>query len=137
MFDFTRTRDFSLTLSFHTQGEVIYWKYADREPQGSRAIAELFSAVSGYAPENTPYESGFAGYKDWFIERFDRPGFTIEAGIGESPLPLCDLDSMYEKTRRVMALGLCVTACDDADRRRRVSRDFDSQSAQMREELEK
>jgi g-D-glutamyl-meso-diaminopimelate peptidase len=112
MFDFTRTGDFSLTLSFHTQGEVIYWKYADREPKSSRALAELFSKVSGYAYEETPFASGFAGYKDWFIERYDRPGFTIEAGLGESPLPLSDLGGIYEKTKGIMTLGLCGTAFD-------------------------
>ena len=43
MFDFTRNRDFSLILAYHTQGEVIYWKYLDEEPEGARRIAEYFS----------------------------------------------------------------------------------------------
>lgn len=24
---------------------------------------------------------GFAGYKDWFIQDFNKPGYTIEAGF--------------------------------------------------------
>jgi len=35
MFDFTRNHDFSLILAYHTQGEVIYWKYLDEEPEGA------------------------------------------------------------------------------------------------------
>lgn len=54
MFDFTRNHDFSLILAYHTQGEVIYWKYLDEEPEGARRIAEYFSKVSGYRIEETP-----------------------------------------------------------------------------------
>ena len=50
---------------------------------GSAAIARQFAAVSGYAVADTPYASGHAGYKDWFIQDYRRPGFTIEAGSGE------------------------------------------------------
>jgi len=41
--DFTRAADPALILAFHTQGRVIYWRYLDYEPAGSRQIAELFS----------------------------------------------------------------------------------------------
>lgn len=99
----------ALTLSYHTQGEVIYWKYLDYEPVNSRTIAEAFSAVSGYAVEDTPFLSGFAGYKDWFIEAFDRPGYTIEAGRGINPLPLSQFDDIYHKNLGILTLGTIVT----------------------------
>lgn len=95
-----------LTLSYHTQGEVIYWKFLDLEPAGAEAIGEEFARVSGYLLEDTPYASGFAGYKDWFIQEFDRPGYTIEAGSGENPLPIGDFPSIYEKNLGILALGL-------------------------------
>ena len=60
MFDFTRNHDFSLILAYHTQGEVIYWKYLDEEPEGARRIAEYFAKVSGYRIEETPAASGYA-----------------------------------------------------------------------------
>ena len=75
MYDFTLALSPQLTLAYHTQGEVIYWRYLDLLPPRSREIAETFSAVSGYAAEETPFASGFAGYKDWFIQNFDRPGY--------------------------------------------------------------
>lgn len=105
MYYFTLVSDFALILAYHSQGEVIFWKYDDLEPAGSRALAEEFSRVSGYAVEETPYASGFAGYKDWFIEEFFRPGYTIEIGRGTNPLPISQLDNIYEKN-----IGILVTA---------------------------
>lgn len=95
-----------LTISFHTQGEVIYWKFLDMEPPGARAIGERFAQVSGYLLEDTPFASGFAGYKDWFIQEYNRPGYTIEAGLGENPLPIGQFDSIYEKILGILVLGL-------------------------------
>ena len=105
MYDFTLAYDPELILAYHTQGEVIYWRFLDFEPEGSRAIADTFSAVSGYAVEDTPYTSGFAGYKDWFIQDFDRPGYTIEAGSGVNPLPISDFDKIYEDNIGILTLG--------------------------------
>jgi len=105
MYDYTLALDPELTLAFHTQGEVIYWRFLDYNPPNSRAIADSFSALSGYAVEDTPFVSGFAGYKDWFIQDYDRPGYTIEAGLGTNPLPISDFDDIYRKN-----LGILVTA---------------------------
>ncbi|MBO6041113.1 MAG: peptidoglycan-binding protein, partial [Oscillospiraceae bacterium] len=84
---YTRREDPDVVLAFHTQGRVIYWQFLDREPPGSRELALRLAMASGYALQETPYESALAGYKDWFIDSFDRPGFTVEAGEGENPLP--------------------------------------------------
>lgn len=109
MYNFTLAYDPALILAYHTQGEVIYWRFLDYEPVGSRQIAQVFSDVSGYAVEETPYASGFAGYKDWFIQDFDRPGYTIEAGRGINPLPIEDFASIYEKNLGILTLGTLVT----------------------------
>ena len=55
--------------------------------------------------EDVPYESSFAGFKDWFIQDFHRPGFTIEAGSGRNPLPIAQFDTIYRDN-----LGILVTA---------------------------
>lgn len=109
MYDFTLAYDPALVLAYHTQGQVIFWRFLDYEPAGSRQIAELFSDVSGYAAESTPYGYGFAGYKDWFIQDYDRPGYTIEAGLGVNPLPISDFPSIYEKNLGILTLGTLVT----------------------------
>ena len=105
---YTQTVDPALVLAYHTQGEVIYWKFRDVSVPGARALAEEFARVSGYALADTPYESAWAGYKDWFIQNFRRPGFTVEAGLGENPLPLTQFDEIYRKN-----VGILVTAATD------------------------
>ena len=102
----THSRDFALTLSLHTQGKTIYWKYLDIDVKNAYGIAEKFGALSGYAVEETPVISGYAGYKDWFIASAGRPGFTVEAGEGVSPLPLGQLPEIYRDCRGILACGL-------------------------------
>lgn len=103
--EYTEAVNPRLVLAYHTQGKVIYWQFRDYEVKGARELAEEFARVSGYQMEDTPYESSFAGYKDWFIQNFRRPGFTIEAGSGENPLPLSQFDTIYRDN-----LGILVTA---------------------------
>lgn len=103
---YTRLLEPRLTLAYHSQGEVIYWKYLDMEPPGARAIGERFAEVSGYTLDDTPYASGFAGYKDWFILRWNRPGYTVEVGRGTNPLPLSQFDEIYGANLGILTLGL-------------------------------
>ena len=88
---------------------MIYWRFTDYEPAGAYEIGRAFSQLSGYALEDTPFVSGFAGYKDWFIQNYDRPGYTIEAGLGENPLPLSQFDRIYEANLPILTLGSLVT----------------------------
>ena len=106
VFDFTVSHNFALTLSYHTQGEVIFWQYLDYNPPGAYETAQEFSRLSGYAVADVPYASGFAGYKDWFIYKYNRPGYTIEAGKGVSPLPLEDFDGIYKANRGILVSAL-------------------------------
>ena len=103
--EYTVEVDPALVLAYHTQGQVIYWQFRDYEIPGARDLAEEFARVSGYALEDVPYESSFAGYKDWFIQTFERPGFTVEVGSGQSPLPPEQFDQIYRDN-----LGILVTA---------------------------
>ena len=107
--DFTLERSFSLTLSYHTQGEVIYWRYGTEDPPRALEIGRAFERVSGYALELTPPESANAGYKDWFIDTFMQPGYTIEAGRGVSPLPLEQFETIYRKNLGILTMGLIIT----------------------------
>ncbi len=106
MYDLTVRNNFDLTLSYHTQGETIYWKYLNYLPENSLEIGQKLADASGYELSVTPTESGYAGYKDWFILTYNKPGYTIEAGLGENPLPISDFDSIYEKNLPLMANAL-------------------------------
>lgn len=105
LYNFTLIHDFRLILAYHTQGEVIYWKYADYLPEGSQEIGERFAETSGYSLDLTPPESAFAGYKDWFIQEYNRPGYTIEAGLGENPLPISQFEKIYNDNIGILVLG--------------------------------
>ena len=102
--------DFRLTLSYHAQGKLIYWRYLDYLPPRSEEIAQAMGEASGYSVEETPSLSGYAGYKDWFIQTYDRPGYTIEVGQGTSPLPLSQFDGIYADNLGILVLGLALAA---------------------------
>ena len=102
---YTEAIDPALVLAYHTQGKVIYWQFQDYEVPGARELGERFAQISGYSLEETPFLSAFAGYKDWFIKYFRRPGYTSEVGAGENPLPISQFDEIYRDN-----LGILITA---------------------------
>ena len=106
LYNFTTNNKFNLTISFHSQGKVIYWRYLDYLPEGSFEIAQEFSRVSGYELDDTPFRSSFAGYRDWFIQDFNKPGFTIEVGEGENPLPISQFNEIYSDIEGIFVLGM-------------------------------
>jgi len=103
--EYTERVDPALVLAYHSQGKVIYWQFRDYQVPGAQALGEEFARLSGYELADVPYESSFAGYKDWFIQNFRRPGYTIEVGAGENPLPIQQFDEIYRDN-----LGILVTA---------------------------
>lgn len=83
----------------------IYWQFQNYNPQNSFKIGTAFANYSGYTLSATPYNSSFAGYKDWFIQNFNKPGYTIEAGLGENPLPISQFDEIYNDNLGILVLG--------------------------------
>ena len=108
VYNFTLSHNFRLAIAYHTQGKIIYWQFQNYTPQESKNIVRVFSEVSGYMPEETPYNSSFAGYKDWFIQNYSKPGFTIEAGTGENPLPISQFDEIYKDNIGILVLGMVI-----------------------------
>jgi g-D-glutamyl-meso-diaminopimelate peptidase len=104
MAELTKTRDFSRVLAFHTQGKEIYWGFEHLEPSRSEVIVKEFGRVSGYKPVQTL--ASYAGYKDWFIQDWRRPGFTIELGEGTNPLPLSQFEEIYQDSLGIFLAGL-------------------------------
>ncbi|HEY9059023.1 MAG TPA: M14 family metallopeptidase [Pseudobacteroides sp.] len=108
MVNFTRNRNFRLVIAYHTQGEVIYYGFQNLEPPETQTIAQLFARVSGYAISNNPAEASYAGYKDWFVQDFRRPGFTIEVGRGVNPIPVTQFPTIYRQNEEILILGALV-----------------------------
>lgn len=106
IYNFILRHNFRLMITYHTQGEVIYWQFQNYAPANSLTIANTFAANSGYRVADVPFDSGYAGLKDWFLQNYRRPGFTIEAGRGTNPLPLSDLSNIFEDNFGILVLGM-------------------------------
>ena len=106
--EFTETVDPELVLAYHSQGKEIYWQFGNIFVPGARELGEDFARTSGYTLADVPEASAYAGYKDWFIQNFRRPGYTIEVGEGENPLPLTQFEQIYRDN-----LGILVAAATD------------------------
>ena len=102
---YTEYIDPDLILAYHAQGKEIYWQFDDIEIEGARELGEELAKVSGYTLTEPAVNSSFAGYKDWFIKKFRKPGYTVEVGDGTNPLPLSQFDEIYRDN-----LGILVTA---------------------------
>ena len=105
LYDYTQRIDPAIVIAWHSQGEVIYWQYGGIEVPGAGELAERFASLSGYALEDTPYASSFAGYMDWFIQAYRRPGFTIEVGTGTNPLPTEQFEDIYQASLPILLEG--------------------------------
>lgn len=108
LYNFTLAHNFRLVIAYHTQGKEIYWNFQNCNPPMGELIGKKFSKASGYELAEVPYNSSFAGYKDWFIQEYNRPGYTIEAGIGENPLPIKQFDEIYADNFEILILGIVV-----------------------------
>lgn len=97
--------DPALVIALHTQGKAIYWKFQEDFVAGAQELGAEFARLSGYALEDTPYNSSFAGYKDWFIKVWRRPGYTVECGSGQNPLPLSQFEEIYRAVLGILVTG--------------------------------
>lgn len=105
MMNFTEQIDPEVTISYHSSGEIIFWNFKtlssnlNRDKTMARALGNL-TGYSLVAPEKNP--SG-GGYKDWFIQEYGRPGFTIEIAdyAGESSVPLRQFSTIWSENKEV------------------------------------
>ncbi|UKS24157.1 M14 family metallocarboxypeptidase [Paenibacillus sp. HWE-109] len=108
MAQFTENHAFELVLALHTQGREIYWNYRGYEPPESESYAERLSLASNY--KAVKLSESDAGYKDWYIQQFRKPGFTIEVGYGENPLPIETFSSLYFEIVPILLTALDLQA---------------------------
>lgn len=108
MVNFTRQHNFRLVIAYHTQGQVIYYQFENLAPPEALTIAQLFARASGYTVYENPLEASYAGYKDWFIQEYRRPGYTIEVGLGVNPIPMSQFNTIYAQNEEILLLGALV-----------------------------
>ena len=67
-------------------------------------MAEIMATASGYALDVPSAIATGGGFKDWFIEEFNRPGFTVEIGKGKNPLPPEKSEEIYRQLKEMLIL---------------------------------
>ena len=102
IYDFTLVNDFNLILAYHTQGEIIFWRYQNLEAPNAEEIGIKLAEASGYMLDDTLNTGSYAGYRDWFIQEYRKPGYTIEAGLGTNPLPISQFNKIYDENIGVL-----------------------------------
>ena len=108
MVRFTRDRDLRLVMAYHAQGGVIYWNFQDLAPAEAKTIGENLARISGYTLDQATGVASYAGYKDWFIQDFRRPGYTVEVGEGKNPLPVSQFPKIYAENRGMLLYAATV-----------------------------
>ncbi len=102
--DFCRLYAPRQVVALHSQGEEIYYQYGPRTPQQSALVAQMLASVGGYRVAQPGGTASHAGFKDWFIQETGRPGYTLEVGLGENPLPLEGFEEAYQKLGPMLAV---------------------------------
>lgn len=95
-----------MVFSIHSQGREIYWNYRDFEPDCSENLAEQLAGAGGYRA--VKLGGSDAGYKDWFIQQYRRPGFTVEIGEGVNPLPAGDFAELCSELSAILTKALSI-----------------------------
>lgn len=100
--DFCRAKNFKTAVALHTQGREIYYDFSDNTPKESEDIAHILSELSGYAVSHPEGIAVGGGFKDWFIDYFHRPAFTLEIGEGVNPLSPDVFYTEYDRVSKML-----------------------------------
>ncbi len=98
-------QDLRYAIALHTQGEEIYWRYGDATPPQARMMADVLATLSGYTVADPEGLASHGGFKDWFIQHYRRPAFTVECGKGKNPLPVEDMEGIYRQLAEMLVVG--------------------------------
>lgn len=109
LINFTNRVRPSLTISYHSKGEVIYYGFSGQSESDlarDRQIGLSLANVTGY--QLIPTENSAGGYKDWCIEKLGIPAYTIEVGNDNLPHPITieNLPLIFEQNKDVPLTAL-------------------------------
>ncbi len=101
--DYTLSRSFDATISYHATGSIIYYEYGTAQPVNDLSF-DLGCAVrdvTGYPlVDSKSVDSG--GYKDWAMESLGIPSLTIEVGCDDTPLALQEIPNVLYRNLSVL-----------------------------------
>ncbi len=96
-----------MTIAYHSAGEEIYWYHGQEGASRNRdlELALRIGLLTDYAliSEDEYFAGGFA---DWFVESYQRPGFTIEIGKEPHPVDARQSNRIWNQNKHVPHLVL-------------------------------
>ncbi|SFG05597.1 M14 family zinc carboxypeptidase [Oribacterium sp. WCC10] len=93
-----------VTLSYHTQGRVIYWYFGETGTYKDRGfnLANIVHNNTNYSISNSWSEKDAAGFKDWAVQKLDIPSVTIECGLGTSPVEESQINRIWAENDGIL-----------------------------------
>ncbi len=104
----TEANSFLYTISYHTQGRVIYWNFENIDPVYDISLqwVNRLAAQTGYSPINDFSTVDPAGYSDWAIYRHQIPSTVIEVAYGESPYLSDQFQTVWQENLNVWEITI-------------------------------
>lgn len=95
----------AITVSYHSQGEVIYWTTSSNGAEmASNTLAESISVMTGYRMDSS---DGKGGFKDWMQSKENAvPGVTLEVGRTPCPVPFSEFGTVWKQNKGVWVQAL-------------------------------
>lgn len=92
------------TISYHTQGRVIYWYFGETGSYKAKGqyLANVVHQNTGYTISDTWSQTDAAGFKDWAVQKLDIPSVTIELGRGTSPVDESQITQMWTENDGIL-----------------------------------
>lgn len=110
LINFTKVIKPNMTISYHSKGEVIYYRFGQtgRNLKRDKKIAQAVSHETGYRLGHARGSVG--GYKDWCIQELNIPALTVEVGADSltHPVGLEHLPKIWAENRNVITKSLAL-----------------------------
>lgn len=95
---------FDAYMSFHTQGEVIYWADNQQNPSYINKLIQNDTGFTGYRDNGTGIGGSFF---DYVYRNFNKPTITVELCpyIGNYPYPDKDFDRVWNPAKNILLIA--------------------------------
>ncbi len=104
LIEFTNQVKPLIAVSYHSSGREIFWKYKNGDYlRRDKLLAEKVSLLTGYSLGSPLKNAIGAGFTDWFITHFHKPGMTLEISplVGETNPPLSIFSQEWKRNELV------------------------------------
>lgn len=110
--DLTRKVKFDATISYHTQGQVIYWNFGQKGALKDMTLnfANKARQRTGYRIDGNFQSLDTAGYKDWAIMKMGIPSLTIEVGSSGNPVSPSQMEAVWNQNKEIVPMTLKMIA---------------------------